>query len=108
LRVSVASFAAITLCVASQQVTPEVSLYFFVDSVQKILDTPSYRELVRLRLDRNTTLEVENHILLNDHVLLATFEDELQKLVHILYNTPQRYYTKTFQDNQSNGIQRKE
>jgi hypothetical protein len=36
------SFATITLCVASQQVLIAVSMYFFIDSVRKLLDTPSY------------------------------------------------------------------
>jgi hypothetical protein len=36
------SFAAITLCVASQRVFIFVSVYFVIDSVQKLLDTPSY------------------------------------------------------------------
>jgi hypothetical protein len=36
------SFAAITLCDASQLVIPKVSVYFVIDSVQKLLDTPSY------------------------------------------------------------------
>jgi hypothetical protein len=35
-------FAAITLCVASQRVILKVSVYFFIDSVRKLLDTPSY------------------------------------------------------------------
>jgi hypothetical protein len=35
------SFAAITLCVASQRVFIVV-IYFVIDSVRKILDTPSY------------------------------------------------------------------
>jgi hypothetical protein len=33
-------FVAITLCVASQRVFTFV--YFFIDSVRKLLDTPSY------------------------------------------------------------------
>jgi hypothetical protein len=37
------SFAAITLCVASQRVIPKVSVYFVIDSVRKLLDTPLYR-----------------------------------------------------------------
>jgi hypothetical protein len=41
LWVSVVSFAAITLCVASQRVF--VVVYFIIDSVRKILDAPSYR-----------------------------------------------------------------
>jgi hypothetical protein len=36
------SFAAITLCVASQQVFVFVVVYFVIDSVRKLLDTPSY------------------------------------------------------------------
>jgi len=36
------SFAAITLCVASQRVFIVVSVYFVIDSVRKLLDTPSY------------------------------------------------------------------
>jgi hypothetical protein len=39
--VSLASFAVITLCVASQQVIPKVSVYFVIESVWKFLDTPS-------------------------------------------------------------------
>jgi hypothetical protein len=35
------SFAAITLCVASQRVIPKVRVYFAIDSVRKLLDTPS-------------------------------------------------------------------
>jgi hypothetical protein len=35
------SFAAITLCVASQRITPKVSLYFVIDSFRKLLDTPA-------------------------------------------------------------------
>jgi hypothetical protein len=41
------SFAAITLCVASQPVFIVV-VYFVIDSVRKLLDTPSYVLLVRL------------------------------------------------------------
>jgi hypothetical protein len=36
------NFAAITLCVASQQVFIVVGVYFVIDSVLKLLDTPSY------------------------------------------------------------------
>jgi hypothetical protein len=41
LWVSVVSFAAITLYVASQRVFIVVSIYFIIDSVRKLLDTPS-------------------------------------------------------------------
>jgi len=36
------SFAAITLYVASQRVFIVVSLHFVIESVRKLLDTPSY------------------------------------------------------------------
>jgi hypothetical protein len=42
LWVCLVSFAAIILCVASQPVTPKVSIYFVIDSVWKLLDTLSY------------------------------------------------------------------
>jgi hypothetical protein len=42
LLVSLVSFAAITLCVASQRVFIVVSVYFVIDSVRKLLDTFSY------------------------------------------------------------------
>jgi uncharacterized membrane protein len=42
------SFAAITLCVASQRVFIIIVLvYFVIDSVRKVLDTPSYSVLTR-------------------------------------------------------------
>jgi hypothetical protein len=40
------SFAAITLCVASQRVFIVNVVYFVIDSVRKLLDTPSYIENV--------------------------------------------------------------
>jgi hypothetical protein len=36
------SFAAITLCAASQRVFIVLSVYFVIDSVRKLLDTLSY------------------------------------------------------------------
>jgi hypothetical protein len=44
------NFAAIALNVASQQVINVVSLYFVIDSVRKLLDTPSYRWKRRVAL----------------------------------------------------------
>jgi hypothetical protein len=41
LWVSLVSFAAITLYVASERVIPKLSVYFVIDSVRKPLDTPS-------------------------------------------------------------------
>jgi hypothetical protein len=43
------SFAAITLCVASQRVFIFVIVYFVIGSVRKLLDTPSYIDLYRVR-----------------------------------------------------------
>jgi hypothetical protein len=40
--ISLLSFVAITLCVASQRVFIVVSVYFVIDSVRKLLDTHSY------------------------------------------------------------------
>jgi len=49
------SFAAITLCVASQQVFVVVAAaaaaYFVIDSVRKLLDTPSYSVSQNIRSD---------------------------------------------------------
>jgi hypothetical protein len=42
LWVCLVSFAAITLCVASQRVFIVVCVYFVIDSVRKLLDIPSY------------------------------------------------------------------
>jgi len=40
--VSLVSFAAITLCVACQRVLTVVAVYFVVNWVRKLLDTPEY------------------------------------------------------------------
>jgi hypothetical protein len=40
------SFAAITLYVACQRVFIVVSVYFVIDSVRKLLDTPSYVQCI--------------------------------------------------------------
>jgi len=50
LLVRLASFATITLCVASQQAFIAVSICFIIDSVRKILDTPSYIQGVEVKL----------------------------------------------------------
>jgi hypothetical protein len=41
------SFAAITLCVSSQRVFIVV-VYFVIDSVRKLLGTPSYVDLLKI------------------------------------------------------------
>jgi hypothetical protein len=57
LRVSLVSFATITLCVASERIIPKVSLYFVVDSVRKRLDTSTH---VGLFLQRS--IPQQNHV----------------------------------------------
>jgi hypothetical protein len=59
-------FSAITLYVASQRVILKVSAYFVIDSVRKLLDTPSYTNKVRKEYPRNlqkTTQIKGSHIL---------------------------------------------
>jgi hypothetical protein len=47
LLLSLVSFTAITLYVASQRMFIVVSIYFVMDSVRKLLDTPSYYRFIR-------------------------------------------------------------
>jgi len=46
LWVTLASFVAITLCVDSQRVFIVVSVYFIIETVRKLFDTPSYIRLL--------------------------------------------------------------
>jgi hypothetical protein len=55
LWVSLVSFAAITLCVASQRVFIVVVVYFVIDSVRKLLDTHSY-EVVNIYIKYSLNL----------------------------------------------------
>jgi hypothetical protein len=48
------SFAAITLCVASQRVF--IVVYFVIDSVRKLMDTPSYNGALLPKALRNGTV----------------------------------------------------
>jgi hypothetical protein len=57
------SFATITLCVASQRVFIVVSVYFVIDSVRKLLDTPSY--CINLR----SILRVSKFVTAHTHLL---------------------------------------
>jgi hypothetical protein len=54
LWVSLVNFSTITLCIASQRVFIVVSVYFVIDSVRKLVVTPSYNS-VRLEKLRKTT-----------------------------------------------------
>jgi len=42
------SFSVITVYVASQRVILKISVYFVIDSVRELLDTPSYMRLTKL------------------------------------------------------------
>jgi hypothetical protein len=46
LWVSLVSFAAITFWRGQQRVIPKVSVYFVIDLVRKLLDTPSYKHSI--------------------------------------------------------------
>jgi hypothetical protein len=48
------SFAAITLCVASQRVFIVINVYFVIDSIRKLLDTSSH---ARACVDTHTLIE---------------------------------------------------
>jgi hypothetical protein len=69
LWVSLVSFAAITLYVASQRVLIVVSVYFVIDSVRKLLDTPSYfLYSVYFHLNRDIRLQCLNsHTAFHEH-----------------------------------------
>jgi hypothetical protein len=54
------SFAAITLCVASQRVFIVVVVYFVIDSVRKLLDTPSYFHLKNTGMKGISNLETQS------------------------------------------------
>jgi hypothetical protein len=57
------SFAAITPCIASQRVISKVSVYFVIDSVRKLLDTPSYGvDVICARLSAFLTSEIMQYI----------------------------------------------
>jgi hypothetical protein len=56
------SFATITLCIASQQVFLVVSIYFVIDLVRKLLDTPSYSAFCFFLL----LFQAGHHIILQD------------------------------------------
>jgi hypothetical protein len=77
LWVSLRSSAAITLCVASQQVVPKVSVYFIIDSVRKLLDTPSY---TTLRSSRSVNL----HATVKFNILYVVVITRFKVVVNLL------------------------
>jgi len=52
------SFAAITLCVPSQQVFIVAVVYFVIDSVRKLLDTSSYHGKMNQSLSQDHILKL--------------------------------------------------
>jgi hypothetical protein len=63
------SFAAITLCVASQRVFVVFVAYFVIDSVRKLFDTPSYIILYRNVVGLKASLgPFTNKWLINGHI----------------------------------------
>jgi hypothetical protein len=50
------SVAAITPCVTSQRIFIVVSVYFVIDSVRKLLDTPPYTYVLEENLKRKDNL----------------------------------------------------
>jgi hypothetical protein len=68
LWVSLVSFAAITLCVASQWVIVFI-VYFVIDSVRKLLDTPSYMIMSLNRTsDRTRIWQLMNRLKMWQHL----------------------------------------
>jgi hypothetical protein len=63
LWVSLVSFAVITLCVPSQRVFIVPVVYFVIDSVQKLLNIPSYVRMVDIFKTRSLPLRItrQNH-----------------------------------------------
>jgi hypothetical protein len=52
-----------TLCVASQREFIAVSIYFFIGSVRKLLDTPSYIIKTLFRTTQDTNMAVVRTIM---------------------------------------------
>jgi hypothetical protein len=62
------NFVAITLCVASQRPMPKASIYFIIDSVRKLLDTPSYPGRIKNELSVILTLVLIFFFILNRNI----------------------------------------
>jgi len=77
---SLVSFAAITLCFASKQVLNFLGIYFFIDSVRELFDTPSYsrckKEILWSDRKYQTRCRVSKH---NLTILGAKFQNNLQE-----------------------------
>jgi len=84
------SFAAITLCVSSQRGFIVVSVYFVIDSAQKLLDTPSYVIFKEEWLD---VLQVGVSICFPSKCMLCNFTyliglDICLLLIELMYRMP--------------------
>jgi len=69
-------FAAITLCVASQRAFIIVSVYFVIDSVLKLLDTPSYTS----RAKSSKELMIYRRSLVQSFQILRSLDNRLHFL----------------------------
>jgi hypothetical protein len=72
------SFAAITLCVPSQQVIIVV-VYFVIDSVRNLLDTPSYTGHCEVRNMSHCNIKI--------YIKLCTQRKQIQYLFVIRFNS---------------------
>jgi hypothetical protein len=81
--ISLMSFAAITLYVASQWVFIVVSVYFIIDPVRKLLDTSSYMFVVQTKLAYITATQ-------NNRISLG--EENSKLLLSFLYRERRNYY----------------
>jgi len=71
------SFAAVNLCVASQQVFIVESVYFVIDAVRKLLDTPSYN----LRNNQSNSRLVSD-LCENSHSQLSSLSSKLYNFIY--------------------------
>jgi hypothetical protein len=100
LWVSLVSFVAIILCVASQRAMPKVRIYFIIDSVRKLLDGHSYHHhhLITGFLSPGNSLEPVwtpplrlqvlgcSTFLMHDIPLTAVCRESIEYFLGIVYN----------------------
>jgi len=99
------NFATVTLCVTSQQVIPKISICFVINSVQKLLDTPSYAHMESLDADTervNLRLDLCYVIL-----LIFQYRDIVIEVCHILQRHHPLVKPMTFVGQSSSGRQSK-
>jgi hypothetical protein len=90
------SFAAITLLVASQRVFIVVSLHFVIDSVRKLLDTPSYELQMLFNVKGNSRMALHGKFARMGKEVVAAFsffrlDEEYYAIVSSLVEIRTRY-----------------